>query len=70
MIVNDTGGLPDPEMRAVVAGTDVAAVAVYVEGANPHQVDEIEIRSDKAVHTAAEFAELLVRTGGRGDPTT
>ena len=59
VIVNDTGGLRDPEMRAVVAGTGVAAIAVYVEGANPHAVDEIEIRPDQARHTAAEFAELI-----------
>jgi dihydropteroate synthase len=59
VIVNDTGGLRDPEMRSVVVETDVAAVAVYVDGANPHQVDEIEIRPNKARHTAEEFAGLL-----------
>ena len=59
VIVNDTGGLRDPEMKSVVAGAGVAAVAVYVEGANPHEVDEVEIRPDKARHTAAEFARLI-----------
>ena len=59
VIINDTGGLADPEMRAVVAANDLAAVAVYVEGANPHQVGEVEILPDKAGHTAAEFAELI-----------
>jgi dihydropteroate synthase len=59
VIVNDTGGLRDPEMRSVVIDTGVVAVAVYVEGANPHQVDEVEIRPDKAKHTAEEFAGLL-----------
>jgi dihydropteroate synthase len=59
VIVNDTGGLRDPEMRALVAETGVAAVAVYVEGTNPHDVGEIEIRADKARHTSEEFAGLL-----------
>ena len=66
VIINDTGGLRDPEMRAVVADTDVAAVAVYVEGANPHEVDEIEIRSDKARHTAQEFARTDLGARGEG----
>jgi dihydropteroate synthase len=59
VIINDTGGLRDPEMRSVVAQSAVAAVAVYVKGANPHSVDEIEIQTEKARHTAEEFAELL-----------
>ncbi|MEX1124963.1 MAG: dihydropteroate synthase [Acidimicrobiia bacterium] len=59
VIVNDTGGLRDPEMRSLVAQTGVAAVAVYVEGANPHQVEEVEIRPDKARHTAEELGELI-----------
>lgn len=59
VIVNDTGGLRDPEMREVVAGSDVAAVAVYVEGANPHDVGEAQIRDDKAEHTADGFRSLL-----------
>ncbi len=66
VIVNDTGGLRDPEMRTVVVDSDVAAVAVYVEGANPHQVDEIEIRPDKARHTAEEFAGLLEELESEG----
>lgn len=59
VIVNDTGGLADPDMRAVVARNRVAAVAVHVEGANPHAVDEVEIREDKAEHTADGFRSLL-----------
>lgn len=58
-IVNDTGGLADPAMREVVAGTRVAAVAVHVEGANPHDVTELEIRADKAAHTADRFRALI-----------
>ncbi len=66
VIINDTGGLADPEMRTVVAANDLAAVAVYVEAANPHQVGEVEILADKAGHTAAEFAELISDLAAEG----
>lgn len=59
VIVNDTGGLTDPAMRQVVASAGVAAIAVYVEAANPHEVGEVEIRPDKAEATAAKFRSLL-----------
>ncbi|HEX6286689.1 MAG TPA: dihydropteroate synthase [Acidimicrobiia bacterium] len=59
VIVNDTGGLAAPEMREVVADSDVAAVAVYIEAANPHAVNEVQIRDDKAEHTANRFRSLL-----------
>ena len=58
-IVNDTGGLSDPAMRELVAAAGVATVVVYVEGANPHDVGEVEIRDDKAEHTASFFRTLL-----------
>lgn len=59
VIVNDTGGLADQEMRAIVARTGVAAIAVHVEGTNPHAVGEVEIRDDKAARTADGFRSLL-----------
>ena len=59
VIINDTGGMADAEMRQTVARTGVAAVAVYVEGDNPHDVGEIEIREDKADRTAEAFRALL-----------
>jgi dihydropteroate synthase len=59
VIVNDTGGMAGDEMREVVAGSGVAAVAVYVEGENPHDVGEIEIRDDKAEVTAERLARLI-----------
>jgi dihydropteroate synthase len=59
VIVNDTGGLKDPDMQEVVARYEAAAVAVYVEGSNPHDVDSIEIREDKASSTASVFSKLL-----------
>jgi dihydropteroate synthase len=66
VIVNDTGGLTDPAMRRVVADSHVAAIAVYVEGANPHDVAEVEIRDDKAEHTASAFAGLLAELAESG----
>jgi dihydropteroate synthase len=66
VIVNDTGGLADGEMRQVVAAAGVAAVAVYVEGDNPHDVGEIEIRDDKAKTTADRFRVLVEELSGAG----
>lgn len=66
VIVNDTGGMSDPEMRKVVSGSDVAVVAVYVEGANPHEVGEVQIRDDKAAHTTDTFRRLLVDLAADG----
>lgn len=59
VIVNDTGGLANEEMREVVAASGVAAVAVHVEGDNPHGVSEVEIRDDKAETTANRFRALV-----------
>lgn len=66
VIVNDTGGLSDPEMRKVVADTGVAAIAVHVEGSHPHDVDTVEIRDDKAEHTADGFRALLGDLAAQG----
>lgn len=66
VIVNDTGGLADPEMRRVVAGSGAAAVAVYVEAANPHEVGAVEIRDDKAERTAEGFGRLLPELAAEG----
>lgn len=66
VIVNDTGGLADNEMRRVVAGSRAAAIAVYVEGSNPHEVGEIEIAPDKAKRTAQGFAGLLAELESEG----
>ncbi len=66
VIVNDTGGLVSPEMRDVVSRSRVAAVAVYIEGENPHAVDEVQIRDDKAAHTARRLQELLVELAESG----
>lgn len=66
VIVNDTGGLADPSMREVVSRAGVAAIAVHVEGANPHDVAGVEIRDDKAERTAEGFRQLLVSLAADG----
>lgn len=66
VIVNDTGGLGDAEMRAVVADSGVAVVAVHIEGENPHAVDQVEIREDKAEHTAAGLRRMIEQLSSEG----
>ena len=66
VIINDTGGLADFEMREVASTTGVAVVAVHVEGANPHDVGEVEIRDDKAERTAQGFRRLLTELKDEG----
>lgn len=58
-IINDTGGLTDPAMVAVVAAAGAAAVAVYVEGNNPHDVGVVDTGPDKARRTAELFRDRL-----------
>ncbi len=66
VVINDTGGLVDPEMRRLVADSGVAAVAVYVEGAHPHDVGDIEISPTKAADTAERFRGLLAELAAAG----
>lgn len=66
VLVNDTGGLAHPAMREIVGRSRVAAVAVHIEGPNPHEVGEVEIRDDKAAHTAAGFRSLLAELASEG----
>lgn len=66
VIVNDTGGLSDDDMRDVIASTGVATIAMHIEGQNPHEVGAVEIREDKAEHTAAGLRILLEELSGRG----
>lgn len=57
-IVNDTGGLGDPEMRQVVSTSTAGVVAVHVDGDNPHDVDRV-LLEDKASYTADIFEGLI-----------
>lgn len=65
-IVNDTGGLADPEMRRLVAAHDAAAIVMYVEGENPHSVGEIAIAPDKAEVTAGWMERRLAELSNDG----
>ena len=65
-IINDTGGLVDPEMRKVVASSTAAAVAVYVEGDHPHAVDTIDTGPRKAARMAETFRERLQQLAREG----
>ena len=58
-IINDTGGLKDAAMVDAVAESSAAAVAVYVEGRNPHDVGIVDTGADKARRTADIFRERL-----------
>ena len=58
-ILNDTGGLADPDMRAVASREGVAAIVMYIEGEHPHAVGEVEIRDDKANLTSAWLGRRL-----------
>lgn len=58
-ILNDTGGLADPDMRIVAAEGGVAAIVMYIEGKHPHAVGEVEIRADKAETTRAWLSRRL-----------
>ena len=44
VIVNDTGGLRDPRTRAAATRAGVAAIALYIEGKNPLEVDDLTVR--------------------------
>jgi dihydropteroate synthase len=58
-VINDTGGLVDVEMREVVASSQAAAVAVYVEGDHPHDVGTVDTEPLKAARTADIFRKRL-----------
>lgn len=59
VLLNDTGGLADLDMRRLAARPGVAAFVMYIEGDHPHDVGEVEIRSDKAVATATWMRQRL-----------
>lgn len=65
-IVNDTGGMGNPEMVAVVATMDVPVVVTYVEGDTPLSVGDLEFVDDKAAQVAERFAPLVDSLTARG----
>ena len=64
VLVNDTGGMADPEMRSTVSEAGAAAVVMYIEAAHPHAVEDVVIADDKAAVTArwleGRLAELAI----------
>lgn len=65
-LVNDTGGLTDPAMRELVAEWKAPTVVVYVEGANPHEVGDVDTSPDKALRTSRALAERLAQLAAEG----
>jgi dihydropteroate synthase len=65
-ILNDTGGLADPDMRDVAAEDGVASIVMYIEGEHPHAVGEVEIRADKAEITRAWMSRRLDELASAG----
>lgn len=66
VMVNDTGGLQDPRMREVIASHQAAAVMMYLEGQNPHEVSEIRFSEHKAEAISTWFEERLPPLIGAG----
>lgn len=60
-IVNDTGGLQNPEMVDLVEATEVGAISVHIDGEHPHTVTEVALVEEKAAYTADRFAHLIER---------
>jgi len=65
-IINDTGGLADPRMAAIVAESGVTAIVMYIEGSNPHDVEEVEITADKAALTSRRLMDRLTELEAMG----
>jgi dihydropteroate synthase len=66
VMVNDTGGMTLPAMRAAVAARHAAAVVVYVEGDNPHSVAGVDTGAGKAERTAEVLGSRLASLEAEG----
>lgn len=69
-IVNDTGGLRDPAMVALVRDTGVGAVAMHIEGSNPLAVGERALEAGRPEAVAAGLAARVreLRSAGVEGP--
>lgn len=65
-IINDTGGLQDPAMVDVVRSAAVPAVAMYIEGENPLQVEAMEFSDAKAANMATLLGKRLATLAAAG----
>lgn len=65
-IVNDTGGLQDPEMLQVVADAGAPAIAMWIEGRNPLAVEALTFSDDKVGDVVAAFGRRLDELAASG----
>ena len=65
-IINDTGGLQDPAMVGVVRESGKPAVVMYIEGANPLQVESMEFSERKAATVAQRLGRRLSKLAAEG----
>ncbi len=66
-IINDTGGLKDPEMVSLVAGAQAITVAMHLEGATtPLAVGELTLDERKATQMARAFEQRLAELADHG----
>jgi dihydropteroate synthase len=65
-LINDTGGMREPDMIALAAANDVAAVAMYLEGRTPLSVGDLTFSEDKASEVARLLVERIAELEGLG----
>ncbi|MGZ6929510.1 MAG: dihydropteroate synthase [Acidimicrobiia bacterium] len=65
-IVNDTGGLRDPEMLGIVRDGGVGAVAMHIEGANPLEVGDRNLEAGRPETVAALLADRVAALRAAG----
>ncbi len=65
-IVNDTGGLADPRMVALLTGRDLAGVVMHIEGTNPLQVGDRKLSDQTPGVIADALSATTLRLAGQG----
>jgi dihydropteroate synthase len=65
-IVNDTGGLQDPAMRAIVAGAPVGAIVMHIEGRNPLEVGARALDAGRPEEVAAALGARVEQLRAEG----
>ena len=66
LIVNDTGGLQDPAMVALVRDVGVGAVAMHIEGANPLEVGYRALEAGRPELVAEGLTERVAQLRADG----
>lgn len=65
-IINDTGGLRNPEMVQLVTSRDVAAVVMFLEGDSPLTVGSIDLERSLVERMTGQLANHLHQLDGQG----